>query len=59
MLSICSKGFALLNKMAAMHRYDKILKISSPELRKLGGCILVYSSEDSTFTKFVQMMILG
>ena len=47
-----------LNKMAATSIHGKNSS-SSPEPRKLWGWILVYSIEDSSFTKFDQMMIIG
>ena len=43
-----------------IHVYGKNkLKYPSPEPRKFWGWILVYSIENSTSTKFVQMMIIG
>ena len=54
-LSLCSNRSASLNKMATMPTYGKKhLKSSSPNQRKLQGCILVYGTRDSRSTKFVQ-----
>ena len=67
-LSICSNGFASLNKMAAITIYGKkrktnkqkkTLKSSSPEPRKLQGWILLQSIGNSRSCKFVQMMTQG
>ena len=49
-----------LNKMAAMPIYGKnTSKSSPPEPRKLWGSFLVYSIEDSSSTKFIQMMTVS
>ena len=47
-LTICSNGFALLNKMAAMPIYSK----NTPEPRMLWGWILVYSIGGARFTNW-------
>ena len=58
-MKICSTGPGHMTKIATIPIYGKSLKKSSPEPKGWWPLSLVYSTECSSTTKFVQMMTLG
>ena len=59
MLTVCSEGFAPLNKMAAMPTNGKTLKKRLLQNKESSEAEFWYTTSGTQSTKFVEMMILG